>query len=63
MNQAKWYGSKTVWTGFASIIAGIGAIATGTVPMYEGMQMIIMGALGIFLRDAIYKAIPDNPTL
>jgi len=45
--------SKTVWTGLASIITGIGFIITGD--KTGGIQLIYTGATAIFLRHAIEK--------
>jgi hypothetical protein len=45
--------TKTFWGGLAAIATGAGLIVAGDVP--NGIQVIILGVLGILGRDAIAK--------
>ncbi len=47
--------SKTNITAFVSIIGTIAGIYTGTLPMIEGIKIIIGALIGIFLRLGIDK--------
>lgn len=50
----RWWESKTVWTGIASIVGALAAALTG-VPIPPEATLAAVGAVGIFLRDAISK--------
>ena len=46
--------SKTFWGGIGSIVSGVSVIATtGDYP--SGIQLVVLGVLAIFGRDAIRK--------
>ena len=45
--------TKTFWGGIASIATGIGMIVSGDTE--QGIQMITLGIISIFLRDAVRK--------
>lgn len=52
--RKRWWESKTVYTGIASIVGAAVAAATGyTIP--PEVTLAVIGAIGIFLRDAIAK--------
>ena len=45
--------TKTFWGGFVSIVSGVGLIAQEQTA--EGIQLIVIGVLAIFGRDAVRK--------
>ena len=47
--------SKTFWAGLGSIVTGAGGLATGEMTSVDGIQLIILGLLAIFGRDALNK--------
>lgn len=55
MNWAMLLRQKTFWTGLGSIVAGAGGMATGEMTPVDGIQMVILGLLAIFGRDALNK--------
>jgi hypothetical protein len=48
-------GKKTYITGAASVLSGVAGVATGTISPAEGVQMLLTGLMGIFLRNAVAK--------
>jgi hypothetical protein len=46
---------KTTWAGLAAIISGLGAYFTGELVLFEAMQIVFTGLIGIFLRQGIAK--------
>lgn len=51
--QKETFKSKTFWGGIASVASGVGLIVTGEIP--EGINLIGIGIIAIFGRDAIAK--------
>ncbi len=51
--QKEWYRSKTIWTGIGAVIGGIGAMVTGEMETAQGVQIILTGLIGIFLRQGM----------
>jgi len=45
--------TKTFWGGLSSILAGVGLIVAGEIPV--GINLIATGLVGIFLRDSVRK--------
>ena len=50
-----FFKSKTTWTGITSIVASIGAIATGAISLSVALPGIIIAAMGVVIRDTIAK--------
>ena len=55
MNWVLLLKQKTFWTGLGSIVAGVGGMLTGEMTSVDGIQLIILGLLAIFGRDALNK--------
>ena len=55
MNWGALLRSKTFWTGLGSIVAGVGGMTTGEMTSVDGSQLIVLGLLAIFGRDALNK--------
>ena len=55
MNWAMLLRQKTFWTGLGSIVAGAGGMMTGEMTSVDGSQLIVLGLLAIFGRDALNK--------
>ena len=55
MNWGALLKSKTFWTGLGSIVAGAGGMMTGEMTSVDGIQLVILGLLAIFGRDALNK--------
>lgn len=53
MNLKALVKTKTFWGGVAAICSGVGMILSDNAA--EGVQMIVMGALAVFGREAIAK--------
>ena len=45
--------SKTFWAGASGIIAALGGLMTGALPLESALQTGLTALLGIFFRDAI----------
>ena len=48
-----WYKQKTTWTAICAVVTGIGQAACGDIS--GGVQLIIVGLLGIFGRQAVNR--------
>ncbi len=48
-----WFKQKTIWTGIAGIVTGIGLVISGD--MNTGVQTILIGISTITMRQAIAK--------
>lgn len=55
MNWALLLKQKTFWTGLGSIVTGAGGMMTGEMSTVDSAQLIILGLLAIFGRDALNK--------
>lgn len=55
MNWAMLLRQKTFWTGLGSVVAGVGGMMTGEMTSIDGIQLVILGLLAIFGRDALNK--------
>ena len=55
MNWAMLLRQKTFWTGLGSVVAGAGGMMTGEMTSVDGIQLVILGLLAIFGRDALNK--------
>ena len=55
MNWVMLLRQKTFWAGLGSIVAGAGGMMTGEMPTVDSVQLIFLGLLAIFGRDALNK--------